>query len=76
MLVVVLATVPDCRFGSGSGLEPNCRQIGGLGCQHTQTVNSCMVRSKSPNQSKLGGVSVDCPAGLSVDSYNALAFAV
>jgi len=30
---VVLATVPDCRFGSGSRLELNCCQIDGVGRQ-------------------------------------------
>jgi hypothetical protein len=30
---LVLATVPDRHFGSGSGSEPNRCQIGGPGCQ-------------------------------------------
>jgi len=30
---LVLATVPDRHFGSGSGYKPDSCQIGGLGCQ-------------------------------------------
>jgi hypothetical protein len=55
---VVLATVPDRHFGSGSGSKLNRCQIGGPGCQHTRTVNSGTVRCKSPNPSGLGGLSV------------------
>jgi len=35
-LEVVLATVPDCHFGSGSGSNPNLGQIGGLHQQQLQ----------------------------------------
>jgi len=68
----VLTTVLDRHFGSGSGSEPNPCQISGLGCQHTQTVNSGTVRCKSPNPSGLGGLSVGRPVGPSVDLYNIL----
>ena len=73
---VVLATVPDRHFGSGSWSEPNRRQIGGPGCQHTRTVDSDRVRCKSPNPSGLGGLSAGRTAGPSVDLYNVLVFAV
>ena len=72
----MLATVPDRHFGSGSGSEPIRCQIGGPGGQHTRTVNSGMVRCKSPNPSGLGGLSAGRPAGPSVDLYNVLIFAV
>jgi hypothetical protein len=75
-LLVVLATVPDRHFGSGSGSEPNRCQIGGPGCQHTRTVDSGTVRCKSPNPSGLGGLSAGRTAGPSVDLYNVLVFAV
>jgi len=74
--LVVLATVPDRHFGSGSGSELNRCQIGGPGCQHTRTVNPGTVRCKSPNPSGLGGLSAGHPAGPSVDLYNVLIFAV
>jgi len=38
---VVLATVPGCHFGFGSGSKPNLWQIGSRGCQFNWTVNSC-----------------------------------
>ena len=44
VLGVVLATVPDRLFGSGSGPNPNRGQIAGPGCQSTRTVNSGTVR--------------------------------
>ena len=75
-LNVVLATVPDCHFGSGSGSEPNCCQIGGPGCHHTRSVDSGTVRCKSPNPSELGGLSAGRTVGPSVDLYNVLVFAV
>jgi hypothetical protein len=74
--LLVLATVPDRHFGSGSGSEPNRCQIGGPGCQHTRTVDSGTVRCKSPNPSGLGGLSAGRTAGPSVDLYNVLVFAV
>jgi len=73
---VVLATVPDRHFGSGSVSEPNRCQIGGPGCQHTRSVDSGTVRCKSPNPSGLGGLSAGRTAGPSVDLYNVLVFAV
>jgi hypothetical protein len=69
---VGLATVPDRHFGSGSGSEPNCCQIGGSDFQQTRTVNSGTVRCKSPNPFGLGRV----VSGPSVDLYNVLVFAV
>lgn len=36
---VVLATVPDCHFGSGSRSQPDCCQIGDQGCQYTRSTN-------------------------------------
>jgi len=48
--LLVSAMVPDRRFRSGSGSGLNWCQIGGLGCQHTRTVNSGMVRCKSPTR--------------------------
>jgi len=74
---VVLATVPDRHFGSGSGSKPNRCQIGGPGSiQQTRTVNSGTVRCKCPNPSGLGVLSAGHPAGPSVDLYNVLVFAV
>ena len=73
---IVLATVPDRHFGSGSGSELNRCQIGGPGCQYTRTVNSGLVRCNSPNPSELGRLSAGRPAGPSVDLYNVLVFAV
>jgi len=73
---LVLATVPDHHLGSGSGSEPNRCKIGGPGFQYTRTVNSGLVRCKSPNPSELGGLSAGRPAGPSVDLYNVLVFAV
>ena len=72
----MLATVGDCRFGSGNGSEPNSCQTGGPGRQYTRTVNSGTIRWKSHKPSELPGLSVGFPAGPSVDSYNALVFAV
>jgi hypothetical protein len=71
----VLAAVRDRLFGSGSELEPNCSQIGGLGHQETQTPNSGTVRWTAPNPCELGGLPADCPAGPSVHAYQAHAFA-
>jgi len=76
VVYIVLATVPDHHFGSGSGSKPNRCQIGGPGCQHTRTVNSGTVRCKSPKPSGLGRLSAGRPAGPSVDLYNVLVFAV
>lgn len=39
MTRVVMATVPDCRFGFGSRSEPNHCQIGRPAHQFTQTIN-------------------------------------
>ena len=64
----------SCR--AGSVLEPNCRQIRCSGRQYTRAVNSGPVQWTSSNPSELGGLSAGCPVGPSVDSYNALAFAV
>ena len=75
-LALVFAMVPERHFGSGSGLEPNRCQIGGLGCQHTRTVDSGPVRCKSPNPSGLGWMSAGRTAGPTVDLYNVLVFAV
>jgi len=42
-LCVVLATVPDRHFGTGSRSKPNCCQIGGPGRQSTRTAHSGTV---------------------------------
>jgi len=75
---LVLAMDPEHRFGSGheSGLEPNRQQILNLGRQYTRTVNSSTVQWSAPNPSSLGWLSAGCAAGLSVQSYNGLAFGV
>jgi len=73
---IVLATIPDRHFGSGSGSKLNGCQIGGLGFQLTRTAHSGMVPWKTPNPSELGGLSAGRPAGPSIDSYKALEFAV
>ena len=61
---------------SGYGSDPTHFLIGGTGCQYTRTVNSGTVRWKSHNPSELCELAAGCPAGPSVDSYNALVFAV
>jgi len=71
-----IATVPDRRFGSGYRSEPTRFQIGCPGPQCTGTINSGTVRWTSHNLSELGGLSAGCPAGPSVDSYNALVLAL
>ena len=76
LIRVVLATVPDRRIRSGSVSEMNRHQRRGPGRQYTHTDKSGMVQRTSPNQSELGGWSAGCPAGLSGDLYDALAFAV
>jgi len=66
--------------GSGPALRVRVRVgtdlvlNGGLGRQYTRTVNSGTVRWTFHNPSELGGLSAGCPAGPSVDSYNALVF--
>jgi len=71
----VIATDQDRRFGSRSWSELNYCNICGPGRQYTWTGNSGMVQWTSPPQSDLGGYSLGCPAGPSVDLYNAIAFA-
>jgi hypothetical protein len=73
---LVSTTVPDCHFGSGSRLEPNCRQIGGPGPQFTETVNSGMVQSICPYPSELRRSSAGPPAGPFLNTYTALPFAI
>jgi hypothetical protein len=72
----VLATGLDRHFGSGYGSEPNRSQIGGPGHQSIRTVDSGTVPSTSSYSSELGGFPAGCTAGLSVNSYNMLAFAI
>jgi len=72
---LVLATVLDCRFKSGSRSKLNDCQRSCPDRHFTRTVNWNMIRCKSPSQSELGWLSADCPAGLSTDSDNSLAFA-
>ena len=74
-LDIVLSTDLEHHFGSGSGLEPNPRQNGSHDCQSTRNVNSGTVQWISHNPSQLAVLVADCPAGPSVDSYNAMAFA-
>ena len=69
---IVLAMVMDRRFGKGSRLKSHDSHVGGLGHWYTQTVNLGTVQWTSPNLSELGMLS----AGPSVDSSNALVFAV
>jgi len=45
---IVLATVLNHPFRSGSWLQPNCFQIAGLGHQHTWSGNSDMVHGNLP----------------------------
>ena len=73
---IMLAIVPDNHFQSMFGSEPNCSQIGGLGCKYTRTSNWSMVQGQSPNLSELGRLLVGFPVGPSVDSFNAVVFAV
>lgn len=75
-LHVVFATVPDCDFRSGSGSELNDCQLGDDGCQFTQTINSGMVRCKSPNQSEIASLLEGRPAGPSVGLYDVHVVAV
>jgi len=51
---VVLATVLDRHFGSGSRSDPNRCQTDRAGCQYTWTINLGPVRCKSHNPSELG----------------------
>jgi len=73
---VVLGTVLDHHFGSGAGSSTNNCQIRGPQCQYTRTINSWTVWWYTPNLSDLGRLSAGCPAGPSIDSYNAQVFAV
>jgi len=73
---LVWATVPDRCLGPGSGSNRKCFQIGCPGSQYTGKVNLGPVRWKSSNLSELGRLAAGHPAGLSVESYNALVFAV
>ena len=72
----MIGPVPDRNLGSASGSEQNCCQIGCPGCQSSRTVNSGMVRWKSPSPSGLGGLLLGHSASPSVNLYNALVFAV
>jgi hypothetical protein len=74
MLYILLATVPNHRFGSW--LEPNIWQIGGSGHEYTRNVTSDTVQCNSSSPSELGGLSVGYPAATSLDSYYTHVFAV
>jgi len=56
--------------------EPILYTIRSPGGLYTRTTISGMVEWKSPNQSRLGGLSAGHPVGLYEYSYNALDFAV
>ena len=73
---VMLATVEESPSRSEFRSEPNRWHIGGPGHQYTWTVYWGMFWWKSPTPCELGGLSAGCTAGLSVNSYNALACAV
>jgi len=73
---IVSAMVPDHRFGTGSWLKPNSCPISFPVCEYTQTDILGKVRPKSPNPYELGQLSAGCPSGPSLDSYNAIVFAV
>ena len=73
---VMLAMVGDGPSRSQFRSEPNHSQISGPCHQFTWTIYSGMFWWTSPTLSELGGLSAGCTAGLSVDSYNALACAV
>ena len=75
-LGLVLATVADCHFGSGSGSKPNHCQNNGPDCQSTQTVDSGIVRWWVSNPAELGRLSAGRPANASIDWIKALAFAL
>ena len=76
MIQLVLATVPNCCLGSGSELYPNHCPSGSPRFQHIWMLNLWTLQSKSPIISQFGWLSADCPVCLSVDSNNALVFAV
>ena len=69
MSEIVLATVPECHFGSGSRSILNRCQTGGPGFQYSRTVNPGMARWKSPNLSELAGLYAGRPVGPSIDSH-------
>jgi len=73
---ILLVMFADRHFGSGSGFNPNLCQMGGRGCQTTQTVDTGTVWWSSPNPSESGGMSAVHPAGSSMDSTRALTFGV
>lgn len=73
---LLLEMVLDCSFGSGYQSVLYHGHIGSTGSQYTRTVHSGTVRWISQNLSELGGSSAGCPAGTSVDSFNAFVFAV
>lgn len=73
---IVIATVLDSHFGSGSGSRPNHCQIGGPGCRQSRTINLGTCRWKSPNQTESGGLLAGPPAGPSIASYKALVVGV
>ena len=73
---LMLATVPDRNFGSGSGSKLHRRQIGSPGRQATQTVHLGTVWWYTPNQSELGGLTAGRSAGAAIDSNKPLVFAV
>jgi len=75
-LDILLAMIPDRRFGSGSRPKPPDCDSAGQGSAYTRTVNAGMVQWKSPNLSAMSRLSVGRSADPSVDSYNALVFAV
>jgi len=73
---LMLATVPDRHFGTGSGTIPERHRIGCPGWEYTQTGNSGTVRWYTPNQSELAGLSAGRLAVPSLVSIKALAFGV
>jgi len=68
---LVWAMVQDHGFGSESCSIHNGCQVGGPGCPYIRTLIWGMVHWKPPNPSDLGWLPTGCPAGPSVDSYNA-----
>lgn len=74
--LLVLGMVRDHRLGSGSRSEQTWRQHGGPRPPLTRTVDLGTVKETSPYPPPLGGWSAGCPAGLCVNTYNALAFPI
>jgi len=72
----VIETSLDVDFGPRSRFEPNICPNNSPGYQSTKTVSSGTVPMNTFNRTEFGRVSAHCPVGPTVDSYNALVFAI